>query len=214
MDSSIIAAVIGAIAGILGGAVGGVIGARATSKATMQAHHNNLELQEQNRKASVNGFLRSIHAELQTLLLLYEGEFKEALENLEEGEMFAYHYPLHQEYFTVYDTNGILIGQIPDDELRKVIIATYLKMKSLIDSHLHNNQMLDKYAEVQRLETIHDTSIFMEDHIAFIRKNLEAYGTEIKQNYLQLRQDVSDLLTRLDKHIELNEVPPVKRLNS
>lgn len=79
MDPNVLAAIIGAVSGLGGAIIGGFIAARATNKSTRQANEHNLKLQEINQRATLNGVLLGIRAEIETLWEIYSAEFATAL---------------------------------------------------------------------------------------------------------------------------------------
>jgi hypothetical protein len=204
MDPNVVAAIIGGASGLGGAIIGGVIAARATNKSTNQANAYALQMQQAAQNATVRGVLLGIRAEITTLWDIYTAEFGAVFEQLNDGEAFLYHYPLYQNYFSVYESNAPLFGQILDDELRKSIVTTYLKGRGLIDSHLYNNQLIEKYNALQRLRD--DTgsaryTALIDAELA----GLNQYGTFMKQSYFEMKALVSDLTERIDAHVRLME---------
>jgi hypothetical protein len=80
-----------------------------------------------------------LRAEISTSWDFYVKQFGAIIEELPNGGPFDYMYGLYQSYFTVYESNASLLGQIPDDNLRQAIVATYAVARRLIDTHLLNN---------------------------------------------------------------------------
>ena len=68
----------------------------------------------QNRK--IKSVIISLQTEINTIMEIYEDEFKSEIDNLNEGEAFNHIYPISTEYFTLYPANASLIGESPDDE--------------------------------------------------------------------------------------------------
>jgi len=204
MDPNILAAIIGGASGVVGGVVGGVIAARATQKSTREANAHALQMQHAAQSATVRGVLLGIRAEIVTLWDIYAAEFGVVLEELSDGEAFWYHYPLHQNYFSVYESNAPLLGQIPDDSIRNAIVTTYLKGRGLIDSHLYNNQLLEKHGALQRVRDETGSAKYAEQIDASLA-NLNEYGTFIKQSYFEMKVLVSDLTERIDAGVRLME---------
>jgi hypothetical protein len=164
--------------------------------------------------ATVHGVLLGIRAEIVTLWEIYSGEFGSILEELKDGEAFLYHYPLHQNYFSVYESNAPFFGQIPDDQLRKAIVTTYLKGRGLIDSHLYNNQLIEKYGELQRLREETGSARYNLQIDAAL-ENLNGYAKFLKDSYFEMRTLVAGLTQRIDDHVRLTESAPdnVRLLN-
>ncbi len=55
------------------------------------------------------------------------------------------YYPLTQDYFTVYQSNAHLIGEIQNEDLRGLIILTYSAAKGVVDSYRYNNHIVEKH---------------------------------------------------------------------
>lgn len=114
------------------------------ASSSQKSHENALDLQKQNQQKLIKGFLQAIHDEIETLWEIYEADMGVQLEALHDGNPLLVYYPVMQEYFTVYNTNGFLIGHVEDPDLRKLIIQVYSKARGLIDSYKMNNDMVGK----------------------------------------------------------------------
>jgi hypothetical protein len=207
MDPNILAAIIGGVSGLGGAIVGGVIAARATNRATKQANDHALRLQQTAQTAIVHGVLLGIRAEIVTLWEIYTAEFGNILEELGDNEAFLYHYPLYQNYFTVYESNAPYFGQIPDDQLRKAIVTTYLKGRAIIDSHLYNNHLIEKYNELQRVREETGSARY-NGQIDAALADLSGYSNSLKETYFEMKTLVGDLTRRIDDYVRLNEGAP------
>ena len=64
------------------------------------------------------------------------------LQEMEQVGYLNFIYRLRQQYFTVYESNCHLIGEVEDDELTPYRGDIHLA-KGLIDTHLINNDLLD-----------------------------------------------------------------------
>src|SRR5256885_15888904 len=104
--------VLSAVSGLGGALIGGGLAAWATIKATKRANEHSLRLQQQAQETTIQGVLLGLRAEITTLWEIYSKEFGPVLEELKAGEEFSYIYPLYQNYFTVYESNASLFGQI------------------------------------------------------------------------------------------------------
>ena len=204
MDPNIVAAIIGGASGLGGAIVGGVIAARATNKSTREANAHALQMQQASQSATVRGVLLGLRAEISTLWNIYVAEFGPVLEQLPDGEAFWYHYPLHQNYFSVYESNAPLFGQIPEDDIRTAIVTTYLKGRGLIDSHLYNNHLLEKHGDLQRIRDETGSARY-NGQIDASLANLNEYGTSIKQSYFEMKDLVADLTKQIDACVRLME---------
>jgi hypothetical protein len=204
MDPNVVAAIIGGTSGLGGAIIGGLIAARATNKATKEANTHALRMQQTAQNAIVRGVLMGIRAEITTLWRIYTSQFGTIFEQLNDGEALFYHYPLHQNYFSVYESNAPVFGQIPDDDVRKAIVTTYLRAHGVIDSHHCNNQMIEKYGALQRLRDETKSSRY-NGQIDAELASLKEYGRFMKQNYFEMKALVRDLTQKIDAHLQLTE---------
>lgn len=163
-----------------------------------------MRLQEASQKATIYGVPLGICAEIETLWEIYSAEFGKALEELKDNEAFFYHYPLHQNYFTVYESNAALFGQIPDDRLRKAIVTTHLRGRGLIDSHLYNDQLIESRLRLHRLREETGNPMF-DIQMNAAMEELKADGKFLKENYLGMKALVNNLIGQIDDNVALIE---------
>ena len=183
MDIGVWSIIIGTVSSLIATFIGAGAGYYASSKATQTAFENSLKLQEQNQKDLIRGFLLGIQTEIQALLFMYQLEFGTSeLETLEEGMPFLYYYPTSQNYFTVFENNAALVGQIPDDELRDLIIKIYLCARSVINTHIYNNALIEKRNDLLILQS-HTKNSTLQKRIDAANHDLDEYGINIKTNY-------------------------------
>ena len=170
--------IIVAVASLLSALLGGLIAARATKKATERALRESLVVQSDNRRQRLRGVILGIQAELEVIWETYRIEMEPDISNLKEGEGIWTTLPMYEEYFTVYESNCELIGQIPDDELRKAIIRAYMMAKSLVNAHKLNNQLIARHTEFE----MHNAPAFM---VSRAKNEVLNYGIQIQLTYLE-----------------------------
>lgn len=100
------------------------------------------------------------------------------LESLPENNALIWYYPLVSDFFTIYNSNGFLIGKIPSNNLRKQIIKTYTLSKGMADSYRMNNDLVAKFD----------------------------YAKTLKESHKTLKTEIASLLRELRKNGVLNEV--------
>lgn len=93
--------------------------------------------------ARVKAVLQAIHAEIRTVYSLYRQTMTEKVEYLSEGKPLDIHYPIKQDYFTVFTQNSGSIGLIESGELRTAIVECYALTKSLVDTYSFNNELYE-----------------------------------------------------------------------
>ena len=200
MDFTVISLIVGVvatiIASVIGGLIGGYMAILASRQSAKDAFFYSLQLQERTQVETVKGVILALQAEIKTLLEIYETEFKEEIEALEEDKEFDSFYPVTQNYFILYEQNARYVGLIPDDELRDLIIKTYLRGRTILDTHQFNNEML---AETDRLHVLYAQKPSPEllEQIQLSEKQSREYGINIQINYHELL----DLTKKLDERI-------------
>ncbi len=168
--------IIVAVTSLVSALLGGLIAAGATWKANKRALSHNLALQDNARRETLRGVLLGIHTELQVVLEIYRIEMEPEISNLKPGEGIWTTLPIYEQYFTVYESNCELLGQIPEDELRKAIIRAYMMAKSLVNAHKLNNQMIANHGQLE----IQSAPAFM---IARAKDRVDSYGLQIQMTY-------------------------------
>lgn len=190
----LLAAAIGVIGSIIGGAIGGWFSLRSTDK----AHRQQRERESDSRKAIVYGFLQAVHDEVETLWETYSASAGNQVEALGENLPLSISYPVTHDYFTVYNSNAFLLGQISDADLRKMIVVTYTKAKGLIDSYRMNNQLLQQYEYWHYLHQETQHAIHLgnaQAHWATLTK----YANAMKRQHQEVKVNVTALLRTLRK---------------
>jgi hypothetical protein len=131
--------------------------------------------------------LLGIFTELQVVLEIYRIEMEPDISSLKPGEGVWTTLPMYERYFTVYESNCALLGQIADDELRKAIIRAYMLAKSLVNAHKLNNQLIAIHND---LET-RDAPAFM---ISRAKNEVLSYGSQIQLTYHAAVKSIDDCL--------------------
>lgn len=128
--SNMSANIITLLSALLGAGIGGF----ATYKATMQAHKNNIELEEKKNKETEKAVVLSIVEELRVFHEIYYPQMKEGFDQLnKENQYLDSYYIATQDFFTVYTNNADKIGMITDKELRNLIVKIYVFLKKYLE---------------------------------------------------------------------------------
>jgi len=185
--------------------LGARIGGNFTLTAVEEAHQRTLSLQKKNQESLVKALLQAIYDEIDTVWELYKDKIGPQIEALNPGDPFPYYVPVNQDYFTMYNANAILIGNITDADLRKAIVTTYTKARGLIDSFRLNNEFVQKMEYwnnifIQSQNTIHQQQLIDSVRI------LADYANKIKKSHDSLKSCVTDLLRRLNKEGVIHEI--------
>lgn len=187
------------LSGLIGAVVGGLMAMWAGSKSAKQQFDYSRMLQVEAEREATRRFLLAIKAEVETIWTGYEHEVGHRVGALQPGEGLPVTYRLRQQYFTVYDTNAQYLGHVEDDELRSAIVRTYTLAKGLIDTHLVNNDLLERMNAVA--VTIYGTpqQLIAQQEKLIASENWQAFGTELKTAYQQTKQSMERLVQLLDK---------------
>ena len=189
---------------ITGAIIGGVIAGYFSLRATNNAFKNQKEHAEENEKKLIKGVLQAIHDEIETIFDRYQEAMGSTVESLQNNKLLNCYYPLVSDFFAIYNTNSLLIGRIPDNDLRKQIIKTYTLAKGIVDSFRLNNDLVAKYEFAQKIydETklpVHNNQALAHYHA------LVNYADTIKELHKSTKQEVTTLLRMLRKQGVLNE---------
>lgn len=200
MNSNLLTAIISGGSALIGAVIGGLIAARATRQATVHANEHALRLEQQKQEAVIQGVVLGIRAEIFTSWDSYLKQFGDVIHELPHGEAFDYIYALYQSYFTVYESNASLPGQIPDDDLRQAIVKIYANARALVDTHLHNNELVRRR---DALETLRDQTgnANLDAQISAAFANLRGNAKAVKDNYLEMKRLVPDSIALIDEFV-------------
>ena len=192
----LLGALIGAFIGFFASIIGALIGGRMTKKAALEAaekaHNNNIILQEQAHKSAVERLKQAIYDEINTIWERSMWGTGNALENLNDDEPITWYYPLTRNYFTIYEGNISLIGSLEDHELRKSIIISYTKAKSLIDSYRLNNEFVAKWENSQKQWKFTGNPSFGDDmHVMYAI--MQDYSNKIKEIHKDIKTEFDKL---------------------
>ena len=124
------------------GLVGAVIGVWATSF----SKYKELKLYE---KATV----LSIVEELKVLKFSYENEFDNLYGDINGDDFLRTRYVISQDYMTVFTQNAGEIGLIKDEELRNLLIKSYMLIKNFIEDLKIYNELFEQHYEIANIKT-------------------------------------------------------------
>ena len=194
-----------AISSIVGALIGGFLAGYFALKATKKAHQNNLLIQKKNEENVLKGVLQALHDEIETLIERYQETVGSHIESLEAGKPFLFYYPIFSDFFTVYNSNAFLIGKINDNDLRKLLVRTYVLAKGLVDSYQMNNEFIQKYAYWNALFIETNNEAHKLQSLAYYDA-LVSYAVTLKQLHNEVKKNANDLLRALRKQGVLSEI--------
>lgn len=166
----------------------------------LSAHFTKREAQRA-EKESVKTFLQSIEVEFITLWNIYHEVAGKKIESVQEGHFFDGYFGAEQDYFIIYNKNSHFLGKINDEELRKQIVITYTKAKSIIDSYTLNNQTLNQY--------LHMYLLFQQTEIKEYERNykeyknvLIKYAARLKEAHFDLKEEQKKLQIQIQAYLK------------
>lgn len=196
---------ISSISSICGALIGGFLAGYFALKATNKAHQNNLLIQKKNEENVLKGVLQALHDEIETLIERYQETVGSHIESLEAGKPFLSYYPIFSDFFTVYNSNAILIGKINDNDLRRLLVKTYVLAKGLVDSYRMNNEFIQKYEYLDALFKETNNEAHKLQSLAYYAA-LVSYAVTLKQLHNEVKKNANDLLRALRKQGVLSEI--------
>ncbi|MEI7695463.1 MAG: hypothetical protein WCI64_07450 [Chlorobium sp.] len=192
------------LSGISGVIIGGLITGIFSICAVILTNKHNMEVLETKEAKVLRGLLQALHTEIDCVFEHYKKTAGEYLKNTPNKGKIIFYYPVLSDYFTVYNENASMIGRIENDELRKLLVETYVKAKSLIDSFKMNNEHLSKYEQLNEQAIKTNCPV---DHEKVVLQNeyLNSYGDQIRNSHAEMTKCVDKLLQLLDKERNDNQ---------
>lgn len=185
---------------LLGAIVGGFIAAWATRKSVQQIFQNDLKKRKMEKQENLQGLYRAIKSELNALWTRYNEGAGKDIENLEDGRPLLMYYPLTQDYFTVYQSNAHLIGEIQNEDLRGHIILTYNAAKGVVDSYRYNNHIIGQHEHWDWVAAETKNPLHVNRAKAFLNSCVE-YAAVLKKSHYEMKELLQRLNTAIDNEL-------------
>jgi hypothetical protein len=132
----------------------------------------------------INNLLRSIRDEINLVWKHFKDDVEEHITDEKVARVgFQLTMEVTMDYFVIYNSNTDKIGKIENKELREKIIFIQIKAKSLIDSLLLNNKMLN-----DSLKYKNDKSLSHGFNIAIM-----TYGAALQNKYHEIDKNVEEI---------------------
>ena len=180
--------------------VGAIIGGLFALGAVILTHRHNLKLDEIQKQKSINGVLRAIFYELDTLGKFYSQQAGALIEKLKQDEHFNRYFLLREKYFIVYPQNTDIVGQIRDKDLVSAIVRTYSCANFLLEMYNINNEYLKKKG----------TAVY--DDLIMLNKNRAEHTPLLKEMHNILKSETASLLKMIEQYLaEHPDIPKDKR---
>jgi len=153
----------------------------------------------------ISSIIQDIYTELK---VLKENLFNDIEKKLfeENKEYFEYKCEYNQEYFAIFHSNSEFLGNIPSKQIRNSIVEIYTIGKSLLDSIILNNNLLDVYldanARIEKAKYIPDDhSLFYKElRKDYLNKLINQKSNNLIPKYNNLKEKIDNLLYLLEKN--------------
>lgn len=153
----------------------------------------------------IDSLLESLGRDADKVFSHYQMRAGRHIEALTDGEAFAVHYTLKNDFLSAYVAQQFLIGKVKDRQLKARLIKTQTLMKHLDKVLRHNNALLDKcelasQQSTQRVKNANKQARFNEALISHAAV-LSNYHNQFKQEIVSLLDtlDVPDTLPELTR---------------
>ena len=204
------------ISALLGSIIGSLVTGYFTLRATKNEFNNQRTILNESNTILRRTILQSIHDEIEAIYKRYRVTIGNKISTLEDNEPLLQYYPISDDFFMFYRANTIEIGKLEDNNLRKLIIETYILAKSLIDSLKINNNFLEQYEKANHLliqfqqasaislntsktDTLNSQQEVLENSVELTLKQLESYSKNLKKIHFEFEYKVKKLLRELHK---------------
>ena len=133
------------LASCIAAIIGAVIGGRYVKQGVFIADQKARKAEVERGRQEIENLRKALLVEIEALITSYQENAGAALESFPDGKPITFIYPTHQRYFVIFEENAHLIGKIPDDHERGLIVKAYTQAKGLMDSYQLNNTMTEKH---------------------------------------------------------------------
>jgi len=188
------------ISAVIGALLGGGLAILGSWLANSQAHKNELKTRQIEQQDQLKGFYQALKTEINVLWERYMWGMGNRVEQIVEGQYIDIYYPVTQEYFVNYKTNAHLIGQIPEQQLKEMIVMIYIKAQGLIDSYRLNNHFNEQHDHWRWMSAETNNPLHIQ-HAQAMEHCLIEYATPIKELHYELKDSIPKLIGLLENNI-------------
>lgn len=163
-----------------------------------------LEMMRNEATERINGILRAIRYELETVSLFYMETSGRLLGKVKDGEPYMTYFLLNQDYFIVYPNNTDVVGRITDKDLCKAIVTTYNVANFLLECFHINNAYLDRLREFARLQAQHPLDHYIDTNLKAIHQQLVEAARQLKRVEAELKRQTDSLMVKIDDYLSVS----------
>lgn len=149
-------------------------------------------------REEVRGTLEAIATELEVFKKIFLDDFKKGFNkpnpqtSLADSIKFA---RIDQSLFSVFDSNAAILGRVTDAALRHKIVATYVRLKALINTVNHYTERQAFWESVRHQPSIGGGLLETQGEV-------EAWAGGVQQHILKLETEIPDLLSDIRKYLD------------
>ncbi|MCJ8338912.1 MAG: hypothetical protein MJK10_10600 [Pseudomonadales bacterium] len=190
------------LSALLGMLVGALFAARYCRKLAQQSHQAMQQQVQISEKKALDGFLQALQVESKIVFDNYENRIGLEIEQLKEEDPLLRSYPQNSDYFSVYNSNTALIGQVPDPALRLQIVRANTLFKTMLSSLQINAQLHCEYLRLQ--EKAEASQAPIDASIANKQlKVLRKQGGLLKREHLLTKVQILKMLSLLQAYSQV-----------
>jgi hypothetical protein len=161
------------------------------------------EQQEQARRDEVRNFLSGIREELHINWVVYMQTVGNTVLDVKAGAAVDITWPVPENPFKVYASTVGLIGRVPDDEIRKQIVATYVVAGGLLLTwEMHNTMREARDAEAELVEQMNGAR--PNGTWVLLQRNLTRYSQQLILHQNSAATMISIAVAQIDAYLKKN----------
>ena len=156
-------------------------------------------------ESAANALLRSLLDELTVVSHRFRTANGASLLAGSPGEAFSFTIPMVPQPFPVYASLIGRIGEIADDQLRKLTIIGYSHGYGFVESIGLNNRMIDAFETADYLSKVHDDPVHHWLRESRLNR-LQQYGDTLRESYPKAVTALEELIAALEKAVSPQQV--------
>lgn len=188
---------------LISSVIGGLVAGGLTLLGVRYTHRLDLYKQKKEEGKALQNLYRALLVEFSEIWEAYQ-DFGAGniIESIKDGKPLLDRFGAMRDHFTVYRNNSILIGCIPDEQLREFLVKSYIGAQVLIDAYNDYKDLLTNYKRSAYLagKTQNESDKFIADTE---KKFLESYTESLKSYHNLAKTQVQVLIKLLKEKITI-----------